>query len=364
LSTIGRPRDLSRCPLASALPLVAAVVALVVSFLLTRAFTHPGSRLHILDHPNERSLHTTPTPRTGGVAIVIGLLAGGIFLFLVSGVGFPRELRWLGGLAVLIASVSYLDDRRHIPVGYRLATHLVASVLLVIAGLTVGSLSLPGIAHPIPAWLAGVLTVLFAVWMVNLYNFMDGMDGFAGGMTVFGFGTLALLGWWGGDHDFAAVNLIIAGGAAGFLIFNFPPAKIFMGDAGSSTLGFLAAGMSLWANASGLVPLWISVLVFSPFIVDATVTLFRRLIRREKVWQAHKTHYYQRLVQANWGHRKTVLVEYGLMVACAAGALTAYRATAVVQWAIITGAILLYVVFFRFVRATEVSVRRHPSSPV
>ena len=344
--------------------LIAAGVALVVSMLLTGAFTHPGSRMHILDHPNERSLHTTPTPRTGGVAIVIGILAGGIILFFVSGVGFARELRWLGGLAALIASVSYLDDRRHIPVGYRLTAHTVASVMLGIAGLTVGSLSLPGIAHAIPAWLAGILTVLFGVWVINLYNFMDGMDGFAGGMTVFGFGTLASLGWWGGDHNFAAVNLIIAGSAAGFLVFNFPAAKIFMGDTGSSTLGFLAAGMALWGNATGLVPLWISVLVFLPFIVDATVTLLRRLIRREKVWQAHKSHYYQRLVQAGWGHRKTVLVEYGLMVACAAGALTAYRATTVVQWAIITGAILLYVVFFRFVRATEATVRRDANGRV
>ena len=343
--------------------LLAAGVAIFVALLLTRAFIHPGSRMHILDHPNERSLHSQPTPRTGGVAIVLGILVGCLVFAFSMSLVIPVELLWLGGLAALIASVSYLDDRRHIPAGYRLATHIVASVLLAITGLAIGSLSLPGISLALPEWLAGVLTVLFAVWMVNLYNFMDGMDGFAGGMTVFGFGTLALLGWWGGDNVFAALNLIIAAGALGFLVFNFPPAKIFMGDTGSSTLGFLAAGMSLWGDASALVPLWISVLVFSPFIVDATVTLLRRLVGRERVWQAHKTHYYQRLVQAGWGHRKTVLMEYGLMVACAAGALTAYRATSTVQWIIIVGTILLYVVFFGFVRATETSGSRDASGP-
>jgi UDP-N-acetylmuramyl pentapeptide phosphotransferase/UDP-N-acetylglucosamine-1-phosphate transferase len=311
--------------------LLAAGVAIFVTLLLTRAFIHPGSRMHILDHPNERSLHSQPTPRTGGVAIVFGIVVGCLIFAVGLSLVIPVELQWLGGLAVLIASV--------------------------------GSLSLPGFSHALPSWLAGVLTVLFAVWMVNLYNFMDGMDGFAGGMTVFGFGTLALLGWWGDDNVFAALNLIIAAGALGFLVFNFPPAKIFMGDTGSSTLGFLAAGMSLWGDASALVPLWISVLVFSPFIVDATVTLLRRLVGRERVWQAHKTHYYQRLVQAGWGHRKTVIMEYGLMVACAAGALTAYRATSTVQWIIIVGTILLYVVFFGFVRATEASGSRDASGP-
>jgi UDP-N-acetylmuramyl pentapeptide phosphotransferase/UDP-N-acetylglucosamine-1-phosphate transferase len=333
---------------------VAAVVALVASFLLTRVFTRPESRMHILDHPNDRSLHTTPTPRTGGVAIVGGILAGSFVLLFIAGDGFGRELRWLGGLAALVAVVSYLDDTRHMPIGYRLAVHVTVSVLLVATGMSIGSLSLPEFAYVLPPPLAALVTVLFTVWMINLYNFMDGMDGFAGGMTAIGFGTLAVLGWWNGGQVFAAANLIIAAGAVGFLIFNFPPAKIFMGDTGSSTLGFLAAGMSLWGNRSGAAPLWISVLIFSPFIVDATVTLLRRVARREKVWQAHKTHYYQRLVQVGWGHRKTVLLEYGLMVTCAGAALAASQSvTVMTQWAIIVTIALLYVGFFCFVRLAE-----------
>jgi UDP-N-acetylmuramyl pentapeptide phosphotransferase/UDP-N-acetylglucosamine-1-phosphate transferase len=335
--------------------LLAAGVALVVALLLTRAFTRPASRMHILDHPNERSLHSNPMPRTGGVAIVTGIVVGGVMFAVTAGSRLPIAVGWLGTIATLIAVVSYFDDRRHLPIVVRLTAHIAASGLLVVAGLGIGSLSLPGFTYALPAWPATVLTVLFTVWMVNLYNFMDGMDGFAGGMTAIGFGTLAVLGWWGGDEVFAALNVIIVGATIGFLVFNFPPAKIFMGDTGSSTLGFLAAGMSLWAHVTGLVPLWISVVVFSPFIVDATVTLVRRAGRGEKVWQAHKTHYYQRLVQAGWGHRKTVLLEYGLMLVCAGAAVAAYAAGALLQWVLVGAVALLYVSFFQFIRAVEAS---------
>jgi len=335
--------------------ILAAFVSLIVALLLTRAFTRPGSSMHILDHPNERSLHTRPTPRTGGVAIVAGILSGGIVLTIPFGIGLAPKLLWLGGLAAVIAFVSYLDDRRQLHVWYRLSAHVAVSVLLPVAGLSIGPLSLPGFTYELSSLSATVVTVLFTVWMINLYNFMDGMDGFAGGMTAIGFGVLAVLGWLNDDHLFAGANMIIAASAVGFLAYNFPPAKIFMGDTGSSTLGLLAAGMSLWGDSSGSVPLWISMLVFSPFIVDATVTLARRFVRREKVWQAHKTHYYQRLVQVGWGHRKTVLLEYGLMVACAGAGLVAAQTIAVAtQWSIIAAVALLYLGFFWFVHLAEV----------
>jgi len=317
----------------------------LVTFLLTRLFLRPGSSMHILDHPNERSLHTQPTPRMGGVAIVCGIGAGSVVAAILWAHALPRGVLWLGGLTALIASVSYWDDRRHLPVGVRLAVHFLAAVLLVTVDFRIEGVVLPGATYALPAWFAGGASVLFTVWMINLYNFMDGMDGFAGGMTVIGFGTLALLGWWANDYVFATLNLIIAGAAAGFLIYNFPPARIFMGDTGSSTLGFLAAGMSLWANSREVAPLWISVLIFSPFIVDATVTLLRRLARGEKIWQAHKNHYYQQLVQAGWGHRKTVLLEYSLMLLCAAAGMAAKLASEPAQWGIVVSIAILHVGF-------------------
>jgi len=333
--------------------LVSAGVAFVVASFLTYMFMRPGSSMHILDHPNERSLHTRPTPRTGGVAIVIGIGAGSMLFATLSGVANMNAAGWLGSLATLIALLSYFDDRWHLPVVTRLMTHVAVSALLIVSGFALDSFSVANFATVLPTWAAAVLTVLFAVWMINLYNFMDGMDGFAGGMTFIGFGTLAVLGWWSDDPAFAAFNLIIAAAAVGFLIFNFPPARIFMGDTGSSTLGFLVAGMSLWGNTSGIVPIWISVLIFFPFVVDATVTLIRRTMNGEKIWKAHRSHYYQRLVQTGWGHRKTVLVEYVLMTVCAGGALLAQSASAPAQWGIIAVVGILYTAFFRFVRALE-----------
>lgn len=337
-----------------------AILAFAVTVLLTRSFVNPGSQLHILDYPNERSLHSRPVPRTGGVAIVTAILAGGLLYLLVSAHAIPRELGWPAGLAAVIACVSYLDDRRHMPVSYRLTAHVVAAVLLAAGGFAINSLSLPGFTCALPGWLAVGLTVLFTVWMVNLYNFMDGMDGFAGGMAVFGFGALAVTGWMAGHDLFLAVNLIIASASAGFLVFNFPPAKIFMGDVGSSTLGMLAAALSLWGARDGVFPLWLALLVFSPFITDATVTLLRRLWRREKIWQAHKTHYYQRLVQAGWGHRKTVLVEYLIMLGCGLTAVLSLRAGSGIQAAMLAGWVLFYIIFFSWV--SWYVARRHRDS--
>jgi UDP-N-acetylmuramyl pentapeptide phosphotransferase/UDP-N-acetylglucosamine-1-phosphate transferase len=168
--------------------------------------------------------------------------------------------------------------------------------------------------------------------MINLYNFMDGMDGFAAGMTLFGFGALALIGWQARDLPFAAVSAAIAAAGAGFLAGNFPPARIFLGDMGSATLGLLAAAVSLIGAQKGLFPLWVAWLAFSPFIVDATWTLLRRLLRGEPVWQAHRSHHYQRLVLAGWSHRRTLLRAYLLMAACAVTAVAAPGMSVRDQW--------------------------------
>jgi len=302
---------------------MASVAAFVISITLTRHFCDPASRLHVLDHPNERSLHSRPTPRTGGVAIFIALsMAAGLWGL---GVGLTSSLYGLGAGAGLVAALSFLDDRKGLPVSVRLPGHLVAAALLVIGGLSLPDFSLPGLAWHWPEWLGILLSLLFLVWMINLYNFMDGMDGFAAGMAVIGFGTFALLGYLASNTGFVALNLMIVAAVAGFLWFNFPPARIFMGDTGSSLLGLMAGGLSIYGVREGAFPFWVALLVFSPFIVDATVTLLRRLSRGERVWQAHKSHYYQRLVQSGWGHKKTVLYEYVLMLACGLSALLAQQ---------------------------------------
>ncbi|HMV38117.1 MAG TPA: glycosyl transferase, partial [Plasticicumulans sp.] len=257
---------------------------------------------------------------------------------------------WLGPAAacvlpaaVPVAVVSFLDDRSGVGVRWRFAVHLAAALgLIVLVGLPAG-LSLPGAVWQPARPLLTVLTVLFCVWMLNLYNFMDGMDGFAGGMTVCGYATLALLGMAAGDAAYAVLAALPAVAALGFLAFNFPPARIFMGDTGAATLGFLAAGLILYAERSGLFPFWTGLLAFAPFIVDATVTLLRRLLRGERIWEAHRSHYYQRLVRLGWGHRRTVLAEYALMLVCAAAALAGPRLPAAGQALLLAATALLFV---------------------
>jgi UDP-N-acetylmuramyl pentapeptide phosphotransferase/UDP-N-acetylglucosamine-1-phosphate transferase len=163
---------------------------------------------------------------------------------------------------------------------------------------------------------------------------MDGSDGLAGGMAVIGFGTYGLAAWLGGNLELELLAWSIAAAAAGFLIFNFPPAKIFMGDVGSIPLGFLAGALGVAGWLQGLWPLWFPLIVFAPFIVDASVTLLRRALRRERIWQAHREHYYQRLILSGWSHRKTAIWEYALMLACAALALAGREAAAAMQAAV------------------------------
>lgn len=272
-----------------------------------------------MDVPNSRSLHGRPTPRTGGLGIltgmVVGWLAAGAFL------GIPAWMPWVLAGLVLVAVVSILDDWRGLGPGVRMLVHVLGAFCVGLAGLFPTELDLVVSEVALAGWVSASLGVLFLVWMTNLYNFMDGMDGLAGGMAVFGFGFMAVLGGVSGADSFTAFSLCVAFAAAGFLRFNFPPASIFMGDAGASTLGFLAAVAMLWADRDGIFPLWAGLLVFSPFIMDATATLVLRAISGERLWEAHRRHFYQRLVRAGWSHRRTVLVEYVLMWLAGASAV-------------------------------------------
>ena len=326
-------------------------IAFWIALGLTRRFLSPASRLHILDHPNDRSLHDTPVPRTGGVAIAAALAVGAAIAAAI--VPLPPALGWVGAGAVLLAAVGFLDDRTGIGPGRRLLVHLVAAGLVVAAGLGLGRIALPGVSLALAAPLGGVITVLFVVWLVNLYNFMDGMDGFAGGMAVFGFGGLAVFGLLGHDPAFAVLNGMVAAAAAGFLVYNFPPARIFLGDAGSSVLGYLAGVSSLWGVRAGLFAIWVPVLVFSPFIVDATVTLVRRALSGDRVWEAHRSHYYQRLVRLGWGHRRTVLAEYMVMAAAVGSALGARWLAVEWQWVLLAFWVLAYAVVSMRVEVLE-----------
>jgi UDP-N-acetylmuramyl pentapeptide phosphotransferase/UDP-N-acetylglucosamine-1-phosphate transferase len=287
-------------------PLAAFLVAALVAGLLLL----PAARRLALDAPNERSLHEQPVPRTGGVAIVAGVSAS----FFFTG-GLPASVLLIaGGLAV----VSFADDFAGLPSALRLAMHLAAAWGVVALELEA------------PAPTAAVL-ILAIAWATNAYNFMDGSDGLAAGMTIFGFVAYAVAALLAGAVPLATLCACIAAAAAAFLPFNWHPARLFMGDAGSVPLGFLAGALGVLGWRDGVWPLWFPALVFAPFLGDATLTLARRLWRRERVWQAHRQHYYQRLVQLGFGHSRTALIEYGAMAACAAIALAVLGQSAVVQ---------------------------------
>lgn len=325
-----------------------AVIPALIATLLTYRFCNPESRMHLLDHPNERSLHSQPKPRTGGVAILVGFFLS-IPAWLAIVVPTPSMV-WIIIGAGIIAGLSFLDDRRNLSIGVRLLGHVLGASIVVIAA----GLGLPvEVSIPWLAWLGPGLSIVFLVWMANLYNFMDGMDGFAGGMAVIGFGTFAVFGFLAGNLAFAIFSLTLASASFGFLLFNFPPARIFMGDTGSAALGMMAGGLILWGAREAVFPFWAGALVFSPFIVDATLTLLRRLLRRERFWLAHKTHYYQRLVLLGWGHRKTVLTEYALMLACAGSALWGASKPAMTQTGVLIFWGLAYIVLVATVHALE-----------
>jgi UDP-N-acetylmuramyl pentapeptide phosphotransferase/UDP-N-acetylglucosamine-1-phosphate transferase len=308
-------------------PLTAFAAALFAVWWLARG------RLStlVLDHPNSRSLHEAPIPRTGG----LGLHAGAQLALGLIAPNLPAAL-WFA-FAVLML-ISFFDDLREIPALWRLTAHLAACGLFAVA-------VLPGEHGVLPA----VAAALAIAWMANLYNFMDGSDGLAGGMAAIGFSFYGAAAWLNGSTEFALVNFSIAAAAGAFLVFNFHPARIFLGDAGAVPLGFLAGALGLIGWLQRDWTLWFPALVFSPFIVDASITLARRILAREKVWQAHRDHYYQRLVRLGWGHRKTALAEYGLMLACGLAALAAMMLPAAMQGAVLAAAALGYLVLIALI---------------
>jgi len=266
-----------------------------------------------IDLPNHRSLHTVPVPRTGGVAVMVATLSSWVLIWQ------PWSMT-LVVCTLLLMALSLVDDVRGLAAGWRFVGHFV------VAGVFMG-LALPSVS----IWAMVALAVAI-VWMTNLFNFMDGADGLAGGMALFGFAAYAIASWLAGSDQLALICMAIVASATAFLLYNFHPARVFMGDAGSIPLGFLAAVIGLLGWQSGVWALWFPVMVFSPFIVDATITLIKRLLRGEKIWQAHRSHFYQRLVLMGWGHRTTAIAEYILMVLVGSSAVLLIGQSLLMQW--------------------------------
>lgn len=341
-----------------------ALLALVSAWWITRSLCSPKSFLSIFSHPNNRTLHSTPTPQTGGLAVIASVVMALLAAASILALGQPSQPLLPKGVAsgslwivlsmLLIFAVSFIDDCRGLPASLRLGVQAVSALIIIIGvGLTLSSIPIPG-GPTIQLGIAAIpVSVLVLLWMANLYNFMDGMDGFAGGMTFFGFGFLAYFGWQAHFPVMIIIASFVSMGALGFLVHNFPPARIFMGDAGSITVGFLAGTLMLLGVRDHAFDFWVPVIIFSPFIVDATVTLIRRAIRRQKIWQAHREHYYQRVVLSGWSHRRTVLAEYGVMTACGGLAVLYHHAPEKWRLLILGVWVAMFVLFAMFVQRLE-----------
>ena len=264
---------------------------LSASLLLTWVLRRYALSRSLMDIPNGRSSHSVPTPRGGGVAIVLTYLVTLVLVAFAGWVSWSAALPLLGAGA-LIAGVGFLDDHGHIAARWRLLAHFGAALwaLLWMGGLP--TISLVGVEVDL-GWLGHVLAALYLVWMLNLYNFMDGIDGIASIEAVCACAGACLVYWLTGHENLMIAPMLLAVAVLGFLYWNFPPARIFMGDAGSGFLGVVIGILSLQAAWAAPEMLWVWLILLGVFIVDATFTLGRRLLRGDKVYEAHRSHAYQ-----------------------------------------------------------------------
>ncbi|MBH3350794.1 MraY family glycosyltransferase [Pseudomonas putida] len=281
------------------------MVAGVLAWLMTGMLRRYALSRSLLDIPNERSSHTLATPRGGGLSFVITFL---VALSVLGGWGYvtPSVLVSLLGAGGLVALVGFMDDHGHIAARWRLLGHFIAAGwgLFWIGGLP------PITIFGVPlsaAWLSIIIGLLYLVWLLNLYNFMDGIDGIASIEAICVCLGGSLLYWLTGHAQEAVLPMLLAATVAGFLVWNFPPARIFMGDAGSGFLGIVLGLLALMAGWINPLLFWGWLILLGVFVVDATFTLARRLLRGDKVYQAHRSHAYQYASRRYAGHRPVSL---------------------------------------------------------
>ena len=277
----------------SALALISiAVGAAAGGALLTWVALKHALAQGMLDVPNARSSHVQATPRGGGVAIAFVSLTGTLLAFALGHVPWIVSLTLIAAGAA-VATVGYLDDRRGMSRRVRFLVHVLASAACVVI--------IGGLQH----WALLVVAVLAVSWTINLFNFMDGIDGLAGSQALFVAAASAIFAWLGDRADAAVLPSLTAGACCGFLVWNRPPARIFMGDVGSGFLGLWLAALALLLAQQGVVSISTSIILGSAFISDATTTLVRRALSGRRWYEAHRSHAYQNLSR-RWGSHARV----------------------------------------------------------
>lgn len=290
-----------------------ALGALLVAMVLTGVMRKLALAHGVLDVPNARSLHRVPMPRGGGVAIALSSITASIILLWQGALDMHLFLALTGG-GIVVAFVGFLDDRRQLSARIRLAAHLAAALW---ALLCLGGLPSVRFGDQIVSfgWLGYLVGTLGIAWTLNLFNFMDGVDGIAASEAVFiawGGALLALVS--AQSAAVPAMGLAFGAVCCGFLLWNWPPAKIFMGDVGSGYLGYVLVVLAMGAARENPAALLVWLILGGVFFCDATVTLVRRLVRGERVYRAHRSHAYQWLAR-RWNHRAVTLTAVAVNVA-------------------------------------------------
>jgi UDP-GlcNAc:undecaprenyl-phosphate GlcNAc-1-phosphate transferase len=305
--------------------LFALLSALALSYAGTRLLLrHPPVRAFV-DVPTARSSHDRPKLRYGGIAIVAAFFATFAGLCLARP-EFRAFLPMAGGCAILFG-IGLIDDWRGIGVGARFLAQGAAAAIAIAAGVVIDHVTFPVVGTLELGWLSVPLTALVIVTSINFYNFIDGIDGLAAGSALISSAFLAIVAFMVGQPVFAVIFLAVAGAALGFLQYNFPPSRLFMGDSGSTFFGYVFAYLAVAGNrAVPEIPLFVPILLLSSLYLDAGLTIVNRLVRGEKVFQPHRTHYYQRLLQIGLNHKQVTLLEYLVTILLGASALLYVRA--------------------------------------
>lgn len=329
----------------------------VLSLVGTHLFKRIAYRFQIMDIPNIRSSHSCPTPRGGGAAVFFAFYLVLFFaLIFFEKRGF--DLKWVWGLffgGMIVSLSGFMDDVKELSPFFRLLAQVVAGLILVLSGLSLKTIEIPFWKEiPLGHW-GDFLALIWVVWIVNLYNFMDGIDGLAAGVGMIAALFFSLVAGKIGNGLIFLAGLVLSGACAGFLIHNFPPAKIFLGDIGSSLIGFLFAGFALIGNndLNGQLSIWIPILLLGSFIFDTGVTLLKRVLKKERWFSAHRSHYYQRLAGLHLTHRQVSLIEYGLAILLGFSSLIYMKTDPILRGCLLIGWVLFFTIGALMIRFHE-----------
>jgi len=321
--------------------LVGFLISLVTVYLVLRF----SANLGLTDVPNPRSSHQEPTPRGGGLGILLSLC---VSLTLYLAIGDWGKDHWaligLVGGVLVVGIVGFIDDLKSLSPLVRLASHSLAAIIVVATIGPLRSIDFPFLGTIRFGVLAVPISLIWIIAVTNIYNFMDGIDGLAAGEGVLAGGFLAYIGSIAGNTQVSAIGLFVATASLGFLLFNFPPAKIFMGDVGSTTLGFTFAAIAITGSHSSAnpVPFVLVVLLLGNFLFDTVFTFLKRIAKREKWYRAHNEHFYQRAIRSGCSHRQVTLSEYAIELLLGVSSILYFYGNASVRFIILCSWLTLF----------------------